>query len=124
MLKKNHQKSLTFTTRAFMLVLLFVCNAATAQTANEISNTDTSVIHLADPTIFHYKKTYYLYGTVEGAANNGFLVYTSPDLKSWTLSGSNNGFALRRGEAYGSNGFWAPQVFSYNKKFLHGLCSQ
>lgn len=117
MLTKNYQRLYAFVARTFLFGLLFVCNVAIAQTASDISNTDSAVIHLADPTIFHYKKIYYLYGTVEGAADNGFLVYTSADLKSWKISAVNNGFALKIGDAYGSKGFWAPQVFAYNKKF-------
>jgi beta-xylosidase len=78
---------------------------------------DSTIIHLADPTIFHFDKTYYLYGTVEGAAGNGFLVYTSSNLKSWKLNDKNGGYALKKGDAFGNTGFWAPQVFIYNKKF-------
>jgi beta-xylosidase len=72
---------------------------------------------LADPTILHNRGNFYLYGTVEGAAGNGFLVYTSKDLKLWKLSRDNNGYALKKGDAFGTAGFWAPQVFTYNKKF-------
>lgn len=78
---------------------------------------DTQVIHLADPTIFSYKKNYYLYGTVEGNAGNGFLVYVSGDLRKWKISGKNGGYALKKGAAYGTSGFWAPQVFFYNNRF-------
>ncbi len=78
---------------------------------------DKSPIHLADPTIFHHQGTYYLYGTVEGNANEGSLVYTSVDMKLWKLAKTPNGYALKKGDSYGSGQFWAPQVFSYNKKF-------
>ncbi|MEX2592757.1 MAG: glycoside hydrolase family 43 protein [Anditalea sp.] len=75
-------------------------------------------IHLADPTIFFHEGIYYLYGTVEGNANQGFLVYSSPDLKEWEGPiGANQGFALRKGEAFGDKGFWAPQVFYHQDKF-------
>ena len=67
---------------------------------------EDSVIRLADPTIFNFRGTYYLYGTVERAAGNGFLVYYSSDLKSWNLSGQDSGYALKKGDAYGSRGFW------------------
>lgn len=75
---------------------------------------------LADPTIFEYKGTYYLYGTkgdpeIKG---EGFLVYTSTDLKNWKRpNGATNGFALKKGDAYGDKGFWAPQVFERNGTF-------
>ena len=77
---------------------------------------DTTSIYLADPTIFHYQKNYYLYGT-GGGARNGFLVYVSKDLKKWKLSDKNNGYALKMGDAFGSTGFWAPQVFFHANKF-------
>ena len=76
-----------------------------------------SILHLADPTIFPFKGMYYLYGTVERNAGNGFLVYYSGDLKSWKLSEQDSGYALKKGAAYGTKGFWAPQVFPSNKKF-------
>ena len=79
--------------------------------------TDSTILHLADPTIFHYNNTYYLYGTVEGNTSKGFLVYASSDLRNWRLSDKNDGYALKRGEAFGRSDFWAPQVFSHQDKF-------
>jgi len=68
-------------------------------------------IFLADPTIFLDKGTYYLYGT---SGNRGFLVYQSTDLKNWTGPvGVGHGYALSKGESYGTKGFWAPQVFKH-----------
>jgi len=77
-------------------------------------------IFLADPTIFNNKGTYYLYGTTTGniANGEGFLVYTSSDLKKWSgPSGLQNGLALKKGDSFGDKGFWAPQILEYNKKF-------
>lgn len=66
-------------------------------------------IALADPAIFLDKGKYYLYGT---SSDSGFEVYESSDLKNWKGPvGKNNGFALVKGETFGSKGFWAPQVF-------------
>lgn len=74
-------------------------------------------IFLADPTIFYYDHTYYLYGT-SGSNNNGFVVYTSSDLKHWTgPAGTDSGYVLKKGRSFGSNKFWAPQVFEHNKRF-------
>ncbi len=82
---------------------------------------------LADPTIFYWEGTYYLYGTddghlldkkINGEQVEGFPVYTSVDLVHWEgPSGATNGYALVKGDAYGTKGFWAPQVFHYNGKF-------
>jgi xylan 1,4-beta-xylosidase len=75
-------------------------------------------LELADPTIFPHDNKFYLYGT--GGKNNagGFLVYVSDDLKSWKLSDKNDGYALRKGDAFGRSGFWAPQIFTYKNKFI------
>lgn len=87
------------------------------QAIQNVAENDTSIIHLADPTIFNYKQKFYLYGTVEGNSRNGFLVYESRDLKKWKLSGRNDGYALKKGDTFGTAGFWAPQVFLYKNKF-------
>lgn len=72
-------------------------------------------IYLADPTIFLNKGTYYLYGT---SGNSGFLVYESADLKNWKgPAGKKNGYALAKGDAFGSKGFWAPQVFKKGQTY-------
>tara|TARA_R110001592_G_scaffold62863_16_gene192481 strand:+ start:854 stop:1753 length:900 start_codon:yes stop_codon:yes gene_type:complete len=75
---------------------------------------------LADPTIFQHNGTYYLFGTkgntdIEG---EGFLVYKSTDLKNWEGPvGAHDGYAFKKGDGYGTKGFWAPQIFDYNNKF-------
>lgn len=73
----------------------------------------TKQIMLADPTVFYHDQTYYLYGTVEKKSDGGFKVYTSKDKKNW----SDRGVALRKDDAFGTVGFWAPQVFQYRDKF-------
>lgn len=90
----------------------------TSGTTSASTQFKDSLIHLADPTIFYNKGTYYLYETVEGNAGNGFLVYTSTDMKSWKLPvGVKDGYALKKGDAFGDKQFWAPQVFTYKNKF-------
>ncbi|MDB5012361.1 MAG: beta-xylosidase [Daejeonella sp.] len=72
-------------------------------------------IFLADPTIFFDKGKYYLYGT---SGNEGFLVYVSKDLVNWNgPAGVQKGYALSKGDSFGSKGFWAPQILAYNNKF-------
>lgn len=78
---------------------------------------DKSPILLADPTIFYYEGSYYLYGTSGQDSNRGFEVYVSKDLKSWSRSEKNDGYALKKGESYGDKGFWAPQVFEFDGTF-------
>jgi beta-xylosidase len=73
-------------------------------------------LYLADPTIFYYHGTYYLYGT--HTVKQGFVVYTSKNLKDWKgPAGAEDGFALRKEDVYGNKEFWAPQVFKHSGKF-------
>ncbi|GAA4441622.1 glycoside hydrolase family 43 protein [Pontibacter saemangeumensis] len=98
-----------------LLALWICCCTSTLQAQNA---TTESMINLADPTVFYHEGTYYLYGTVEGNADQGFEVYISKNLKSWEgRKGANGGFALRKGDVYGTKGFWAPQVFYHQGKF-------
>lgn len=92
---------------------IFRTSAATGINYKTSLTSDT--IKLADPTIFFDKGVYYLYGT---GSKDGFWVYTSTDLKHWSgPAGKRNGHALLKGDAYGTQGFWAPQVFKHNKKY-------
>lgn len=73
-------------------------------------------IHLADPTVFCDNGTYYLYGT-SPVSDNGFWVYTSTDLQHWSgPAGAVDGYA-QRGNTYGTQGFWAPQVFKKDGRY-------
>lgn len=101
--------------RFYFLFFLSFTAKSFSQTASAVN--DSIALHLADPTIVTDRKNCYLYGTVEGAAGNGFLVYTSSDLKQWKLAEANNGFALKKGGSFGTAGFWAPQVFFYGDKW-------
>ncbi|WP_205943952.1 glycoside hydrolase family 43 protein [Pedobacter xixiisoli] len=85
----------------------------------KVFSTDPTPIYLADPTMFYHEGVYYLYGTGDNKSNNeGFVVHTSKDLKTWSKAvGATNGYALKKGDAYGNAGFWAPQVFHYQNKF-------
>lgn len=99
----------------FFLPVLFLGCKGSSHEENPIKSKAT--IYLADPTIFYYEGNYYLYGTSGYDANQGFLVYTSTDMKSWKgPSGINEGYALRKEDVFGDKGFWAPQVFNYNNK--------
>lgn len=84
--------------------------------ANPYKKELNDTLYLADPTIFLDKGIYYLYGT---SGDEGFLVYSSSDLKNWTKpTGKNKGFALKKGDAFGNRGFWAPQVFKRGKTYF------
>lgn len=100
------------------LLFVFLCGGCAPKIAKQPSDPG---LFLADPTVFYDKGTYYLYGTgggKDGSSDHGFLVYTSTDLKNWTgPEGATNGYALKKGDSYGSWGFWAPQVFTYKGKY-------
>ena len=73
-------------------------------------------IFLGDPTILIESNKYYLYGSSAGGIDstaNGFLVYESSNLKNWEPKG----YALKKEDAYGESGFWAPQVFKKDGLF-------
>lgn len=68
-------------------------------------------ILMADPTVFLDNGTYYLYGT---SSNKGFQTYVSKDLEHWSEpKGVKDAMVLKKGEAFGKGGFWAPQVFKH-----------
>lgn len=85
---------------------------ATSMLLGIASAAQQASIFLADPTIFADKGKFYLYGT---SSNQGFLMYESADLKTWQQP--KDSFALRRGEAFGNKGFWAPQIFTYKGNY-------
>ena len=97
--------------RFFLMIgsaLLALCSlqlrAQTAEAQNPL---------VADPTVFFHQGVYYLYGTNGASADKGFSAYTSTDLRSWKAAGK----VLAVGDAFGTRGFWAPQVFMYNGRF-------
>ncbi|WP_240670973.1 glycoside hydrolase family 43 protein [Lacibacter luteus] len=78
---------------------------------------DAHTVYFADPCIFHLNGVYYLYGTTDENANSGFIVYTSTDLINWKRSAAQEGYALKKGEAFGQSGFWAPHIFQQRDTF-------
>ncbi|KQM69332.1 beta-xylosidase [Pedobacter sp. Leaf216] len=99
-----------------ILVYLSIFSISRSVSAHPAGYLVSDTIYLADPTIFVDKGVYYLYGT---SSDKGFLVYRSTDLKNWGKpAGKNNGFALTKGDAFGSKGFWAPQVFKRGNTYF------
>jgi len=83
--------------------------------ASKPTTAKADTITLADPTIFYDQGTYYLYGT---GAPDGFIVYTSTDLKTWHgPAGATEGYALHKKDSFGTSGFWAPQIFKHNNLY-------
>ena len=77
-------------------------------------------LFFADPTIYVENGKYYLTGTGgnEKGASAGFIALESTDLKTWTVPVGSQGpirMILSKGEqAFGTHGFWAPQLFKEN----------
>ena len=73
---------------------------------------------LADPAIYKHKGIYYLFGT-EPPPQKGFRIYASKDLGKWYVPDTafDGGYVLKAGkQAFGTEGFWAPQVVNYRGK--------
>lgn len=108
----------TFITLLLVCPLFIMCSSDGGNT-KPVSTAKLNTM-MADPTIFAHNGTYYLYGTKNNPniTGEGFLVYTSTNLKDWTgPAGAKDGYAFKKGDGYGTTGFWAPQVFQYNNKF-------
>ncbi len=106
---------------SYRMMILLVALILPFNFAGSKSMPKGKAIYLADPTIFCINNQYYLYGTDDGHhTETGFPVLTSKNLKSWTKpqQNQNRGYALVKGkQTFGTTGFWAPQIFSYNNKF-------
>lgn len=100
-----------------LYVLLIFVSMSCSSHKNKLAMNE---IYLADPTIFKDDNMYYLYGTSAGTntVNNGFMVYSSKDLKNWNVpSDAINSYSLNAKDAFGDKGFWAPQVFKDEKQY-------
>lgn len=100
--------------KSFFRILQIFIFALTANIAAAQSD-----IFLADPTIFYYDGTYYMYGTGIAGNNDGIPVLQSKDMRNWEIPANTlEGYALKNGvSTYGTQGFWAPQVFKRDDSF-------
>lgn len=77
-------------------------------------------IFFADPSIYVENGKYYLSGTKNGKPM-GFALLESEDLKEWHYPASlveKKGMILTAGEStYGTQGFWAPQIFKNKSNY-------
>lgn len=93
----------------------FFLTGVFAMTVSLNGRAQQPAIFLADPTIFADNGKFYLYGT---GSSQGFLFYESNDLETWAQpADSSRRLALKRGDAFGSSGFWAPQVFKHGNSY-------
>lgn len=116
-----YRLSKLFVSSVFIFFCIFSVSCKNERSKKEVAKGFDQVenkkpIELADPTIFYENGLYYLYGT-GGDVDRGFLVYTSTDLENWEgPKGYTEGYALVKGDSYGTTGFWAPQVFRHKDK--------
>ncbi len=115
-------------------ILLSGCGAKEGTVNSDAASTksvssksyETKDLFQADPTVYEENGIYYLYGTNEGDAERGFKVYTSKDAKLWMepedadwldVQDMEDNYALKKKDAFGNRGFWAPQVFKYKDSY-------
>ncbi|MGN1246194.1 MAG: glycoside hydrolase family 43 protein [Muribaculaceae bacterium] len=97
---------------AFAATTLFSCHTEKTKVIGE-------EITFADPTIFVENGKYYLTGTREAGAF-GFQLLESTDLANWTACHADTArYMLKKGDnTFGEWGFWAPQIYRHNDKYL------
>ena len=84
------------------------------------SYTNSVMPDIADPHVFYHEGVYYLYGTHTPdwpEMTRGIKVYTSTDLVHWTMKQTDDGWALKNEDSWGTKQFWAPEVIEKNGKF-------
>ncbi|MES2648991.1 MAG: glycoside hydrolase family 43 protein [Bacteroidota bacterium] len=96
---------------------LFATASIFTSSAQPVNTQPLPQLTLADPTVFYWQGKYYAFGTSGSNSNNGIPVYESGDLMHWKPIITNDGFALKKGDGFGTKGFWAPQVFYQDNLF-------
>lgn len=84
--------------------------------SNQVTYTNPVQLNCADPGMLFYQQTYYAYCTYTANSplpTQGIRLYTSTDLVHW----QDRGFALKDEHAWGTKGFWAPDVVAKDGKF-------
>jgi len=89
---------------------------ACRQQQTATADVETEEILFADPTVFVENGKYYLTGTRE-TSSEPFTILESDDMITWRpVNDKESLFAV--GEAFGTKGFWAPQIIKENGKYL------
>lgn len=72
-------------------------------------------VAFGDPFIVYDDEsdTYYMYGT--GGVKNGFMAYSSKDLKTWEKR--EQVYSADQEKSWGTKDFWAPEVYKRNGKY-------
>ncbi len=99
-----------------LILTWFVAVLQTMIACGQTTKTDNPLdIPLGDPYILYDKTSdqYYLYGT--GGTENGFVVYSSPDLNHWEKQGVV--YSSQQAKGWGTKDFWAPEVYAHQGKY-------
>lgn len=89
-------------------IIIFAVLSALLSCGREEMAIPLSQLPIADPFILCHEGKYYAYGTGEP----GFRIYVSEDLKHW----KKEGIALDLDKVWGTNNFWAPEVYYIESK--------
>lgn len=94
----------------FISLLCIICSAQV-----KIESNNPLDVEFGDPFVLYDKAadTYFMYGT--GGTENGFIAYSSKDLKDWKNEGVI--YSNTQENAWGIRDFWAPEVYFYKGKY-------
>lgn len=97
-----------------LLVMLYASSWGLAQEQSSPSYNPLDV-EFGDPFILYddHSDTYYMYGT--GGTHNGFVAYSSKNLKDWKKEGVV--YTNIQKNAWGTKDFWAPEVYNFKGKY-------
>lgn len=95
------------------LFIFFVSCLITAKA--QLATVNPLEVPFGDPYILLDERTgiYYMYGT--GGTENGFVAYSSNDLKKWKKEGVV--YTAAQEKSWGVKDFWAPEVYQWGDKF-------
>ncbi|MBD1420719.1 glycoside hydrolase family 43 protein [Sphingobacterium chuzhouense] len=95
-----------------LLMFLVVCFLSAEAQVKPVNPLD---VPFGDPYIIFddNSDTYYMYGT--GGVTNGFVAYSSRDLKNWKKEGIV--YTAEQEKSWGTKDFWAPEVYRWEDKF-------
>ncbi|MFZ4262416.1 glycoside hydrolase family 43 protein [Sphingobacterium sp. HJSM2_6] len=117
MMKKNRVDSLkTIAVRHFLLfTMLLMGQGLLSKVVAQTLPGNPLNIPFGDPYILFDADSskYYMFGT--GGTPNGFVVYSSNDLKDWVHSGV--AYSNVQEKAWGIKDFWAPEVYKWGDKY-------
>lgn len=100
------------TCRTILLIVLIVFGGRSV--AQQLASNPLPVA-LGDPYIIfdEQRDRYYMYGT--GGTPNGFVAYSSSDLKDWKEEGVI--YTNAQDQSWGTKDFWAPEVYRWDEKY-------